>query len=128
MAPPAVVDAKVDAIAAALAGLSNVELRRASSSEALWEAVLARADRRVAGLLEAAAAKGWRRALGAAGGEVDHASYALRPRGDGEAFPWEVVTHGCARAYLRRELERYEAAATTPPCDVEVCRACGACV
>jgi radical SAM superfamily enzyme YgiQ (UPF0313 family) len=131
METPEVLDRRRKIIAAALKGVSNVESRFASSDEALFEAILARADRRASTLILDAANRGWRAALRTPHSALrtpDWLAFAMRPRDPGEVFPWEVVTHGCTRGYLWAEYEKFLGSKWTPPCNTATCRACGACV
>jgi hypothetical protein len=119
---------RADLLSEALGGLPNMEIRVSSFDECAWEAALSRADRRAGAVLAGALSSGWRRALHAVvdGAEFQEA-FAFRPRDDGEVFPWEVVSHGVTRCYLAAEREKYGLGETTPACDPDSCRACGAC-
>ncbi|MGE5554470.1 MAG: TIGR03960 family B12-binding radical SAM protein [Betaproteobacteria bacterium] len=104
------------------------------------EAVLARADRRVAEALEGAFRRGakldswsehfkmerWTEAFAEAG--IDPSWYANRLREKDERFPWEVVGAGLSRSFLWREWERATCGERTPDCRTGACHTCGVCV
>jgi radical SAM superfamily enzyme YgiQ (UPF0313 family) len=100
------------------------------------EAVLARGDERLAPVLEQVVRHGgslesweehfsferWSAAFAACG--VDPDDIALREREENEAFPWEVVSTGVDRRFLRREYENAVRETTAPNC-FEACSLCG---
>ena len=101
------------------------------------EAVLARGDRRLGRVLEAAFRRGahldawqeyfdlnrWLAAFDECG--LDPAFYANRERAREEILPWSVVSCGVSQDYLWRERERARAGETTPDCRTQ-CSGCGA--
>lgn len=101
------------------------------------EAVLARGDRRMCKVLEAAWRKGakldaweeyfsldrWLEAFAECG--LDPHFYANRQREKDEIMPWSVISSGVTEEYLWRELQRAEAGVTTPDCRTH-CNGCGA--
>ena len=101
------------------------------------EAVLARGDRRMCKVLEAAWRKGakldaweeyfslerWMEAFDECG--LDPHFYANRQREKDEIMPWSVISSGVTEEYLWRELQRAKAGVTTPDCRTH-CNACGA--
>ena len=101
------------------------------------EAVLARGDRRMCKVLEAAWRKGakldaweeyfsldrWLEAFAECG--LDPHFYANRQREKDEIMPWSVISSGVTEEYLWRELQRAKAGVTTPDCRTH-CNACGA--
>ena len=101
------------------------------------EAVLARGDRRLGQVLEAAFRKGahldawqeyfdlnrWLEAFRECG--LDPAFYANRTREKGEIFPWSMISCGVGEEYLWRERERAYQSVTTPDCRTH-CSGCGA--
>ncbi len=101
------------------------------------EAVLARGDRRLGRVLEAAFRKGahldawqeyfdlnrWLEAFQECG--LDPAFYANRTREKGEIFPWSMISCGVGEEYLWRERERAYQSVTTPDCRTH-CSGCGA--
>ena len=101
------------------------------------EGVLARGDRRVAGLILEAYRRGarfdswletwqfsrWEEAAAAAGISMDF--YALRQRGKDEILPWDFIDAGVHRSFLWKEWEKAHAGELTPDCR-EACSGCGA--
>lgn len=101
------------------------------------EAVLARGDRRLGAVLEAAFHRGfnldawsehfdfdaWMDLFREAGLNPDF--YACRRRGEDEVFPWEHIDVGVSKAFLWAENQRAYAETTTPHCRQE-CSHCGA--
>lgn len=105
----------------------NVRLVADPPAKTLFQAVLARGDRRL-GLALADSLDGrssWQQALAAQG--LAPGFYAARQRPRDELFPWEIVDHGIRRDYLWAEYQRAMAAKSTPRCEVARCRRCGVC-
>jgi len=108
-----------------------------SAEQGYVEAVLARGDRRIGGVIEEAWRKGarldswseyfslerWLSAFAACGLDPDH--YAVRERGSDEVLPWSVVTAGVRTEHLRRERGAAHEGVKTPDCR-EKCSGCGA--
>ncbi|MEW6594667.1 MAG: radical SAM protein [Thermodesulfobacteriota bacterium] len=105
----------------------NVRLAADPPSKALFQAVLARGDRRLGVALVAVldGQQTWQQALAAHG--LTPAFYASRERPRDELFPWEIIDHGLRRDYLWAEYQRALKAKATPRCDVARCRRCGVC-
>ena len=117
----------------------KVQVRWSRTDSALLEAILARGDRRVAHVIEAAWRGGafmdgweehfnwkiWSDACVKAG--VDPHWYASRERDTSEILPWDHISCGVSRDYLLSEYEKGLAAEVTPDCREGGCRACGAC-
>ena len=107
------------------------------SETSVIEAVLARGDRKLCKVLETVWRKGarldaweeyfsydrWQEAFAQCG--VDPSFYANRQRSAEEVFPWEMISCGVTKAYLRREYEKAAAGVTTPDCRT-LCGGCGA--
>jgi radical SAM family uncharacterized protein len=105
-------------------------------AETLLEAVLSRGDRRLAGAIQRAWELGavldgwgdqfnhaaWMQAFGDTGIDADW--YARRERSTDEVLPWDHLSVGVSKQYLRREYERALAGATTDDCR-ELCQTCG---
>jgi radical SAM superfamily enzyme YgiQ (UPF0313 family) len=123
-------------------------LKRALKSKALvfnWhspevsfiEAVLALGDRRLGAVLEYVRGKSgglkawsehfdfgvWLEAFEKAG--VDPDFYALRERGADELFPWDAISAGVSKDFLRRQYELAREGRTSPDCR-GACLGCGA--
>ena len=117
-----------------LAAEANLRLNADSPEQALEQAVYARADRRIApALLARGMGRSFRvamRGLDAVfGGEPDAAvrHFALRERGEGELFPWDVIDHGFFPGYMRQEYGRALRERVAAPCEPRGCRRCGVC-
>jgi radical SAM family uncharacterized protein len=126
----------------------GLKLDYTDPEESLLEAVLARGDRRLSAVIEQAWRNGarfdawgdqrdfsaWMRAFGsraAFGSEATFAKagrdpdfYASRERRPDELFPWDVISIGVRKQYLRAEYERSQRGETTIDCR-ERCLGCG---
>ncbi|MDO4296608.1 MAG: TIGR03960 family B12-binding radical SAM protein [bacterium] len=101
------------------------------------EGVLARGDRKVASVIEAAYRNGalydswsdsfhneyWMKAFEDCG--VDIAFYTTRERSLDEIFPWDFIDAGVSKDFLKREWKQAMAGVVTPNCR-ERCSGCGA--
>jgi radical SAM family uncharacterized protein len=101
------------------------------------EAVMARGDRRLGKVLEAAVKKGarldgwdeyfnysyWFDALNECG--IDPDFYTVRGFGEEEALPWDTIDVGLNKKFLKLERKRAYEAKVTPDCR-EACAGCGA--
>ena len=101
------------------------------------EAVMARGDRRVGAVLEAALDRGarldgwdeffnysaWLEAFKACGVNPDY--YTVRGFGETEVLPWDTVDVGVRREFLLREMRRAYEGKVTPDCR-NGCSGCGA--
>ncbi len=127
MAPVAVLKSRLQYLRRKLGRVANVRIVADHPDRALFQASLARGDQRLGPALSNFAADGgnWRQLLKRHGLRVE--DYALRERGEDEAFPWEIVDHGIERRYLWREYQKALAAQSTQPCDTSCCRRCGVC-
>ena len=109
-----------------LARQPNVRIAADSPVRALFQAMLARGDRRVGALL---AAKGirrnWRQVCKAH--DLRPEFYARRARTQYELFPWEILDHGIDRNYLWAEYRKGLKGKTTSACDTTRCKKCGVC-
>jgi radical SAM superfamily enzyme YgiQ (UPF0313 family) len=110
-----------------LGEIANVQCKFDSPEQALQQAILARADRRIApALLDIGCGRhSFKQALRRH--RIDPWQFAIRPRGRTERMCWEVVDHGIRPAYLWAEYERALAGRATPACEPAVCRNCGVC-
>lgn len=103
------------------------------------EGVFSRGDRRLARAVVAAHRMGarfdgwserfdfkrWTEAFGEAC--VDPAFYTLRQRPFDEVFPWDHLSPGVDKGFLKKEYERALELAQTPDCKVDRCSNCGLC-
>lgn len=101
------------------------------------EGVLARGDRRLGKVIEAAWRKGcyfdswdehfrfdrWKQAFDECG--IDPSFYANRRRSYDEILPWDHLDYGISKAFLQKQDELSKEAVTTPQCR-EKCAGCGA--
>lgn len=101
------------------------------------EAVMARGDRRVGPVLEAALERGarldgwdeffnysaWVEAFRACGVDIDH--YTVRGYGESEVLPWETIDVGVRKDFLLRERHKAYDEKVTPDCRTG-CSGCGA--
>ena len=101
------------------------------------EGVLARGDRKVAAVIEAAYRKGalydswseyfhneiWMEAFETCA--IDLRFYTTRERGLDEIFPWDFIDAGVTKEFLKREWQNSIEARVTPNCR-QRCAACGA--
>ncbi|WP_276852433.1 TIGR03960 family B12-binding radical SAM protein [Enterocloster lavalensis] len=101
------------------------------------EGILARGDRRVGAVIEAAYKNGaiydswseyfnndaWMKAFEDCGVPIDF--YTTRERSLDEVFPWDFIDAGVSKEFLKREWKRAMEAVVTPNCRGK-CSACGA--
>ena len=106
----------------------NVSYNWHDAETSLIEAVLSRADRRVADAIEEVWRQGgrldswsdyfsfqrWMDAFEKCG--VDTEFYANRERGVDEVLPWDIIDVGVRKAHLVRERERRYASELSPDC------------
>jgi len=117
----------------------RVQIRWSRTDMALLEACLARGDRRMADVVEAAWRSGavmdgweehfnwkiWSDAFAENG--LDPRWYASRKRDTGEMLPWDHLSCGVDRDFLVSEYEKSLAARITGDCREVGCLGCGAC-
>ncbi|MCE5190433.1 MAG: TIGR03960 family B12-binding radical SAM protein [Actinomycetia bacterium] len=117
----------------------GVDLSYHDAEVSFLEGVLARGGREVADVIEAAWRGGarfdawteefqparWTLAFEATG--VDPVAIANRARRVDEALPWDHISAGVSRAYLRIERSNALAARRTPDCTFDGCTGCGVC-
>ena len=115
----------------------KISFKYHASKTSVLEAVFARGDRRLGRVIYKAWQKGcyfdgwdehfyfdrWEEALKECGLTIEF--YANRTRGIGEVLPWSHLDYGVTEAFLRKEWEKAQQAATTPNCR-EQCSGCGA--
>ena len=117
----------------------GIDLSWHDSQVSFLEGVLSRGGREVADVIEAAWRGGarfdawteefkpsrWSLAFEAVG--IDPTSIANRQRRVDEALPWDHISVGVTRAYLRIERDNALAEKTTPDCTFDGCTGCGVC-
>ncbi|MBI5969792.1 MAG: radical SAM protein [Deltaproteobacteria bacterium] len=103
----------------------GIEVKAMALKEALFQAYLARADRRAGELICEASEKGVKQAL------KKYASFIAqsvhRQREKDELLPWDIIAHGVRKTYLWKEYNKGLEALETPPCEVGACFRCGVC-
>jgi len=107
--------------------MANLSFHGQDPASVLWQAVLAKGDRRLASVLLDMATSGrpWTQAMKRHG--LSAADYAALG-GDAETpLPWQILDHGLENDYLWREYGRALAGQTTAPCQPATCRRCGVC-
>ena len=123
----AVLRRRLDLFRRGLRSFANLSFHGDKPENALWQAVLAKGDRRLAPVLLDMAVSGrpWRQAMKGHGlAAEDYAALT----GDGETvFPWLIVDHGLNDDYLWRDYGHALAGQTTAACQPENCRRCGVC-
>ncbi|MBI5235345.1 MAG: radical SAM protein [Deltaproteobacteria bacterium] len=97
-----------------------------STSEALVQAYLARADRRAGDFIKQSVRDGLKAAMRAHDKEM-RSSVSLSRQAD-SILPWDFIDHGLNKAYLWMEYQKGLQGAATPPCDVGRCFRCGVCL
>lgn len=110
-----------------LQGESNVRVSCDKPEHVLFQAVLARGDRRMAPVLldMASIALPWKQAMKK--NHLHPEQYAVRGYAENEELPWNIVDHGITQDYLWKEYMNAFAEKTTVPCHTAVCRRCGVC-
>ncbi len=118
---------KIRRVKRALAKVPNVRVHADIPRWAYVQALLARADRRVSGMLQLALQNRGNWAQTFKETPLNPDFYALRQRRADERFPWEVIDHGTRRDFLWREFERAGLALPSKSCPMTACDACGVC-
>ena len=111
-------------------GLKELDNTRASfdrPDNVLFQAVLARGDRRLAEVLLEIAASGisWKQALAHHG--LSEELFATRQYDNQSKMAWEIIDHSINAGYLWKEYLKAFQCKETVPCDTEICRRCGVC-
>ncbi len=124
--PLSIVKAQLQQVRQALLA-QRLETPAESAEWAEVQAVLARGDRRLAGVLEAmqgSSLAAWRRGMKERG--LSPADPPWGAPGEGP-LPWDVVDIGVRSRYLRNEERMAGQARTTVPCPPAGCMSCGVC-
>lgn len=110
-----------------LSAFSNVQVQFDKPESVLFQAVLARGDRRIAAVLETMATQGtvWKQAMKKHSLTVEE--YAICGFDDSSWFPWYIIDHGIQHSYLWQEYQRAFDEKLTIACDTRICRRCGVC-
>ncbi len=106
---------------------ANVRMTCDKPDNVLFQAVLARGDRRLAPVLLDMAIHDlpWKQAMRKNGLQAEQ--FAVRGYGCDESLPWNIVDHGIKQQYLWDEYMKAFAEKPTQPCDTKICRRCGVC-
>ena len=106
---------------------SNIRMNHDKPESVLFQAVLARGDRRLAQVLGSMAKDSipWKQAMRKH--DLRPEFFAIYQHGQDEYLPWNIVDHSIDNAYLWKEYEKSFQARTTVPCDTRVCKRCGVC-
>ncbi len=118
---------KISYLRKSIAAMSNVRLRCDNPEKVVFQAVLAKGDRRLAGVLfdMAATNLSWKRAM--KNNNLTAEQFILTGTGESTFVPWSIIDHGINMKYLYREYTRSFSGQTTKPCDTKICRSCGVC-
>lgn len=110
-----------------LSPLANVHLQFDKPDNVLFQAVLARGDRRLARVLDTLAVTGcsWKQAM--KHHHLTPEEYAVCSYTEKSWFPWYVIDHGIDLGYLWQEYQRAFDEKFTMACDTAICRRCGVC-
>ena len=110
-----------------LASLANVHVQFDKPENVLFQAVLARGDRRLGPMLLTMADTGcsWKQAMKQHHLTVEE--YVLRGWSETDWFPWYVLDHGIDHHYLWQEYRKAFEEKLTRACDTAICRRCGVC-
>jgi len=106
---------------------SNVHMSHDKPDNVLFQAILARGDRKLADILLEMVTYGipWKQAMKRKG--VSAEQYALCGYGEFDYFPWSIIDHSIKQSYLWKEYKRAFAGKKSEPCDTRNCRICGVC-
>jgi radical SAM superfamily enzyme YgiQ (UPF0313 family) len=118
---------KIDFLKKGLRQEANVRMNHDKPENVLFQAVLARGDRRLATVLAAMAVKGipWKQAMRKEGLLPEF--YAVHQYGKDDYLPWNIIDHSIRQDYLWSEYQKSFQEKTSFPCDTSVCRRCGVC-
>jgi radical SAM superfamily enzyme YgiQ (UPF0313 family) len=106
---------------------TNVRMSCDKPENVLFQAVLARGDRRLGPVLFDMAAHDmpWKQAMKK--NKLTAEQFCIRGYGCDEPLPWNIVDHGIKQQYLWDEYMKGFAEKSTVACDTKVCRRCGVC-
>ncbi len=118
---------KISFLKKALRKEANVRFNHDKPDNVLFQAVLARGDRRLAYVLARMARDSipWKQAMRKE--NLRPESYAVYQYAREDYFPWNIVDHSIRQDYLWQEYQKSFRAQTTAPCNTKVCRRCGVC-
>lgn len=119
--------AKIDFLRKGVRSEANVRMNHDKPENVLFQAVLARGDRRLATVLATMAKTGapWKQAMRKNGLRPE--TFAIYQYGKDDYFPWNIVDHSIKQEYLWQEYQKGFQARTTIACDTSLCKRCGVC-
>jgi len=122
-----VISQKLNFLKRQLNQLGSVRVSSASARLAEMEGVLARGDRRLGPVIHDVGIDGisWNKALRKHG--ID-ANFYTRERAFDEILPWSHIDLGVNEEYLQSEYTKSRKGILTSPCQISVCKRCGACL
>lgn len=115
------------ALKKAIKSIGGVRFSGESPRLATVQGYLARGDRRVGDILEAALDNGGDYAAAVRSTGLDTASYIYRSRDREESLPWDHIDARIKKSYLWNEYNKSLKGERTEPCKIDNCIACGAC-
>jgi len=118
---------KISFLKKRVSALPNVSMSTDNPDHVLFQAILARGDRRIGQLLMDMASSGmsWKRAMKQNG--LAAVQFATRQYGKKSFLPWQIIDHSIDDAYLWQEYRKAFAGRQTIACDTATCRRCGVC-
>lgn len=110
-----------------LSALANVQVQFDKPDNVLFQAVLARGDRRLGEVLldMVHTGKGWKQVMKQH--DLRPEEFAVCGYDEKSWLPWYVIDHKIDSAYLWREYKRGLNQKETKACNTEICRRCGVC-
>ena len=110
-----------------IANEANVRMKHDKPDTVLFQAILARGDRRLAPVLATMATEQvpWQQAMRKH--DLSPDPFVFTEHGGDEFFPWTIVDHKIEQSYLWHEYQKSFKGRTTTACDTAVCRRCGVC-
>ena len=116
---------RVKTIKDSIKRIANVTLKVESIKQAKINAFLSRADRNAADVIEDAIKVGWTKALK---NHKDYADPIIYDDWDTDIdLPWDIVSTGLKKKFLKKELHKAEQFKTTLPCPMIDCKKCKIC-
>jgi radical SAM superfamily enzyme YgiQ (UPF0313 family) len=121
---------KLNHVNKALTKIGGVNVNLGSAREAVFQAVVARGDRRVGQTIAQAVMDSQNPATYLkSGNKIAPPAewYIRRQRDKNEILPWDFIEAKVAKSFLWRDCERAKVGRTTPPCSPGKCERCDAC-
>jgi len=118
---------RLAALKKAILSIGGIKFAGESPRLAVVQGYLARGDRRMADVIEAAMENGGDYPAAIRSTGVDVADCLYRAREKNEVLPWDHIDVRVHKSYLWNEYERALKGQLTGPCRLDECTACGAC-